>query len=233
MRGALPGEYGDIGDIGDIGDAENIGGIGDIWDMGDIRDAAGPATLGKWRDDARVVAAMLREEALELYRGEFCADSTLGCLVDAARVLEERYLRSALEQAHFWRTVALSQAPRPVASHRAATHGAALLIEQRGRYALSASARAVELGQPSRRAPMQTEWDERAMWREAQRNYERVLGVDPYHEEACIHCMQCCAALGDARGVGLTFERYRDVLQQDLSQAPSMRVERAYREFGP
>ncbi|HST06218.1 MAG TPA: bacterial transcriptional activator domain-containing protein, partial [Chloroflexia bacterium] len=224
MRGVLPGGY------GDIGDAEPVGSVRDIVDTGD---ASGPAPLGKGRENARVEAAMLREEALELYRGEFCADSTLGCLVDAARALEERYLRSALQQADFWRTVALGQAPRPLASHRAAPRGAALHVEQRGRYALSASDRAVELGQPSRQAPMQTEWDARAVWREAQRNYERVLMTDPYHEVACIHCMQCCAALGDARGVGITFERYRDVLHEDLSQAPSMRVERAYQEFAP
>jgi hypothetical protein len=47
----------------------------------------------------------------------------------------------------------------------------------------------------------------------------------------CIGILLRTWVLGDARGVGLTFDRYRDVMREDLLQAPSMRVERAYRKF--
>ena len=68
------------------------------------------------------------------------------------------------------------------------------------------------------------------MWREALRNYERVLKVDNYHEEAYVHAMECYAELGNARGVDRLFTRCQDVLHADLVQPPGEDVVRAYQQ---
>jgi excisionase family DNA binding protein len=146
-------------------------------------------------------AAALREDALQFYRGEFCEGFTTVCLVQEVRMLEERYIHAALQQADHWRAIALE-------------------IQASVESSLYASTPATRLSHP----------DVRAIWREALRNYERVLKVDSYHEEACIGAMECNARLGNGRGVGMVFNRHRDILEADLLQAPGALVLRAYQQ---
>lgn len=149
-------------------------------------------------------AAALREDALQLYRGEFCEGFANSCLAQEARMLEERYIHAALQQADYWRAIALE-------------------IEAAIRSNLCASPPATPTACPSHP-------DVRAIWREALRNYERVLRVDSYHEEACIGAMECNAHLGNGRGVGLIFNRHRDMLEADLLQPPGALVLQAYQQ---
>ena len=77
------------------------------WPVGPGGPGGPPASPA--RDEAQVVlaqAATLREEALQLYRGDFCQGSPNGCLADAARIIEERYIRSALQQGDYWCSMA-------------------------------------------------------------------------------------------------------------------------------
>jgi excisionase family DNA binding protein len=153
---------------------------------------------------AQEQAAALREDALQLYRGELCEGFTNAYLVQEARMLEERYIHAALQQADYWRAIALEIQ---------AAIGSNL-------YASIPATPAARLSHP----------DVRAIWREALRNYERVLRVDSYHEEACIGAMECNAHLGNGRGVGLVFNRHRDMLEADLLQAPGALVLHAYQQ---
>lgn len=168
----------------------------------------GPLEQDKARS-ALEEAAALREEALQLYKGEFCEGSTNGCLAQAARVLEERYKHAALQQGDYWRAMAQVMAKAQLT------------------YASTATPGAVHVPIPP---DSSTCTEVRTIWREALRNYERVLQVDHYHEEACMHAMECYAHLGNARGVGLVFNRYRDVLGADLLEAPGAAVVRAYQD---
>lgn len=158
-------------------------------------------------------AAGLREEALQLYKGEFCEGTTNGCLAQAARVLEERYKQAAVQQGDYWR--AMAQVMAKAMEKAQATHASA------------ATPGAMRVPIPP---DSSTCTEVRTIWREALRNYERVLQVDYYHEEACMHAMECYAHLGNARGVGLVFNRYRDALGADLLEAPGAAVVRAYRD---
>jgi excisionase family DNA binding protein len=151
---------------------------------------------------ARERAAVLREDALHLYKGEFCEGFTNVCLVQEAHVLEKRYIHAALQQADYWRAIALEIQGAIGSSLCAST----------------AATPAACLSYP----------DVRAIMREALRNYERVLRVDSYQEEACIGAMECNAHLGNGRGVGLVFNRHRDNLGADLLQAPGALVLQAY-----
>ena len=195
------------------------------WPVGPGEPGGPPASPA--RDEAQVVlaqAATLREEALQLYRGDFCQGSTNDCLANAARFIEERYIRSALQQGDYWYTVAqglqeayatgVFESKQPVADQR---------VGQR------------HLAHPPHpphpdHASSQSYLEVKAIWREALRNYERVLRVDAYREEAYIHVMHCHALLGDARGLGLTFKRYREVLHKELQLKPGPRVTLAYNE---
>lgn len=176
-------------------------------------------------------AAALREGALQLYRGEFCEGSTNGCLARAARMLEERYIHAALQQGNFWRATALEM-----------EEDLMLRIASEIRVALPSTSTACTAGttgapggatgrvRPYKRVDDRARLDARTIWREALRNYQRVLSVDNYHEEACIQAMGCHAHLCNGRGVGLVFNRYCDVLRADLSQEPEVAVARAYQE---
>jgi len=178
--------------------------------------------------DAIDVAAALREEALQLYKGEFCEGSTNGCLVQAARILEERYIHSSMQQGDYWRTIALTWQWAQAARNSFAAVAATAATGGTG----TARAARDPMHAPARPTPSACSigpevW---TIWREALRNYERVLRVDNYHEEAYIHAMECYAHLGNARGVDRMFNRCREVLHADLSQAPNVVVVRAYRE---
>jgi hypothetical protein len=157
-------------------------------------------------------AAVWREEALQLYEGEFCEGSTNGSLVDAARVLEERYKQAALKQGDYWRARAES-VEGSEATCASPVHASTATTRPERLHAAPHSSTSAEA---------------RVVWREALHNYERVLDVDGYHEEACRRAMECYARLGDARGVGVVFNRYRSTLQRDLSQRPEGALVRAY-----
>ena len=172
------------------------------------------------REEALAQAAALREEALRLYRGDFCDGSSNGCLAQAARTIEERYITSAVEQGDYWRWVALRGQ------------------EAEGNHPSRMVALATDMGVPGETPPddaavparpdrfaLQLQPGLRAAWREALLNYERVLQIDPYHEDACIRAMECYTALGNSRGVGLTFNRYQEVLKVDLHQSPGPRCD--------
>lgn len=163
-------------------------------------------------------AAALREEALQLYKGEFCEGSNNGCIVQAARVLEERYLRAALQQGDYWRGRALGA----LAPASRGTQVSCSFASVRGATASGVS------GTPTSAHPSHPEVQ--TIWREALRNYERVLNIDNYHEEAYTHAMECYAYLGNARGVDQIFMRYQDVLHADLLQAPGEGIVRTYGE---
>lgn len=156
-------------------------------------------------------AAVLREEALQLYRGELCEGSANGSIVQAARELEERYLRTCLQQGDYWR--ALAQAA-PLA-----TNG----VESREPLLEPVTAH----DEPEARA-LSSDPHYLGLWREALRNYERVLRVDNYAEEAHIGAMECLSHLGSGRGVDEAFIRCQDVLYTDLLQPPGEAVIRAY-----
>lgn len=176
-----------------------------------LRTPAGGVTSPMSDED---VAAVLREEALQLYRGEFCEGSNLGQIVQAARMLEERYIRSALQQADYWRA-------------RALCAGAAIGPEVEMRR-LQEGPREQDGALDPR--PGSPEPEQGMAWREALRNYERVLRIDNYHEEAYKHAMECYARLGNASGVGQIFARCQDILHADLMQPPGESVVRAYEE---
>lgn len=157
-------------------------------------------------------AAAVREEALQLYRGEFCEGSNAGPIVQAARILEERYLLSALQQGDYW---------------RARARRAKAIKWQDAQEARESDGTQVV---PLNLAPGSAHPEEGMAWREALRNYERVLQIDNYHEEAYSRAMECYAYLGNARGVGQMFTRCQDVLHADLMQPPGEAVVRAYEE---
>jgi hypothetical protein len=159
-------------------------------------------------------AAAIREEALQLYKGEFCEGSNAGPIVQAARLLEERYVLSALQQGDYWRARAL----RARAIKREDVQDAPE-AQGKGKQIIRLNAEA------STPDP-----DEDMAWREALRNYERVTNVDNYHEEAYRRAMECYARLGNAKGVGQTFTRCQDVLHADLMQLPGEEVVRAYED---
>lgn len=165
-------------------------------------------------------AAALREEALQLYRGALCQGSSNGCLIQAARELEERYKHAALQQGDYWRATAIAlQAGAP--ANRSPLWG-----EQWEQWT-GGAARARTAS--DRTSPFGAARPEvRSIWREALRNFERVLHVDNYHEEAYMSAMECYAYLGSARGVSLIFGRYRDVARVELSQMPSAEILRAH-----
>ena len=161
-------------------------------------------------------AAAVREEALQLYRGQFCEGSNAGPIVQAARILEERYLLSALQQGDYWRGRVLRVGAmkwHDDAQDRQDAQG-------------TPAAQSIPLDpEPESAHP-----EEDMAWRAALRNYERVLTIDNYHEEAYRRAMECYAHLGNARGVGQMFTRCQDVLHADLMQPPGEDVVRTYEE---
>ncbi len=171
------------------------------------------------QEEALAQAAALREEALRLYRGDYCEGSANGCLAEAARMIEERYISSAVEQGDYWRWVAFSTqaCAGSFPSQKAALATDEVVAGETALDRVTVPARPGEF-------PPQLQPGLRAAWREALLNYERVLQIDPYHEDACIRAMECYAALGNARGVGLTFNRHQEILKLDLRQVPSPRV---------
>lgn len=163
-------------------------------------------------------AAALREEALRLYKGSLCTGSNNGFVAQAARELEERYVRAAMQQAGYWRATAAHSAEHPVGSRAVLRPLHLLPAPYADRDAALATGQA--RGVASHLSCPEVE----AMWRESARNYERVLAVDSYHEEAYMHLMECQAHLGNARAVEQTYARCVDVLRADLSQAPGAPV---------
>jgi hypothetical protein len=171
-------------------------------------------------------AAALREEALQLYRGAFCQGSSNGCLMQAARELEERYKHAALQQGDYWRATAIAlQVSAP--ARRSHLWGQQWLGGPGG----PGGARGAGMVGTASDCTLPfgaVRPEVRSIWREALRNFERALHVDNYHEEAYMSAMECYAYLGSARGVSLIFGRYRDVARAELSQTPSAEVLRAH-----
>ena len=196
-----------------------------------MRKVQGLPVWAQTHEDALAQAAALREEALQMYKGDFCQGSANGCLAEAALMIEQRYISSAVEQAGYWRWVALRmQDPERSYSPRIGTPapdlGEAGEAGERSSDGLCGPMVSVR----SSRFIPQLQPGVRAAWREALLNYERVLQEDLYHEEACIRAMECYASLGNARGVGLTFKRYQEALETDLHQVPGPRVILAHDE---
>ena len=192
------------------GSSAPLGSLGSAWPQ--VLPNPSPERAGQVAAFAHDAAA-LREEALQLYRGAFCHGSGNGCLIQAARELEERYKCAALQQGEYWRATAIAlQAGAP--ARRSPLWGE----QWTGRVgrASTASDRTLPFGAARPEV--------RSLWREALRNFERVLHVDNYHEEAYMSAMECYAYLGSARGVSLIFSRYRDVARAELSQMPSAGV---------
>ncbi len=194
-----------------------------------VLSASGEATgedeercVARTRNSAIKRAAALREEALQLYKGELCEGSNNGCIAQAARMLEERYVRAALQQGDYWRTQALSAAAlKRQGQEMHIAHNSSLLP-------IGGLLRIPTPDTPP--LPSHTHPEVQTIWREALRNYERVLRVDNYHEEAYVHAMRCYAHLGNARGVDQIFTRCQDVLHADLRRSPGEDAVRAYME---
>lgn len=178
--------------------------------------------------ESLALAATLREEALRLYRGDLCDGSANGCLAEEGSMLEERYISSALDQAYYWRWVALHSQEASKSYFSSITALLEVIGAARGVFPAEIGlSPLIEVDViPSQRHP-----HVRAAWREALLNYERILEVDPYYEDACIYAMECYVALGNIRGMNLRFSKYRDVLQANLRQLPSNRIVRALEVF--
>jgi hypothetical protein len=166
-------------------------------------------------------AAALREEALQMYKGDLCEGSNNGCIAQAARMLEERYMRSALQQGDYWRAKALSVSAIGPERQGQDTSGAHSSLLYSG---------VVPTSPTSPGSLTLTHPEVHSFWREALRNYERVLKVDDYHEEAYTRVMECCAHLGNGRGVDQIFTRCQDVLHAGLMQSPGEDVVRTYQQ---
>jgi hypothetical protein len=175
------------------------------------------------QEEVLALAATIREEALRLYRGDFCDGSANGCLADAARIIEQSYISSAIEQGGYWRWIALrtQEANRSYFSRISAVLSVMEAGAKMSHVEADGSAY-IDLLSPQRHTHM------RAAWREALLNYERVLDADPYYEDACICAMECHIALGNRRGMDSTFTRYKEGLKQELQQEPSNRIVRAF-----
>jgi hypothetical protein len=171
------------------------------------------------------LAATLRDEALRLYRGDLCDGSANGCLAEAARVIQGRFISSAIEQGDYWRWAAC----RTQEANKSYFSSIKVLSEvmQAGAELFPAEVRLfanLDTGALSaQRHPYV-----RAAWREALHNYERILEVDPYYEDACVCAMECYAALGNMRGMHSRFTTYRELLRKDLQQEPGNRIVHAF-----
>lgn len=192
-------------------------------------------------------ATVLREKALKLYKGAFCEGSTNERVAQYARELEERYVRCGMQQANYWRTVALrgqaAAEAKFAGQHEPVSLLPALHAADPAAYAeyarsVSGSLRPVPLtslhgrdvrGKLYQAGPFMRPEVETS-WREGIRNYERVLAVDIYNEEAYAHLMECYAYLRDPVRVEESFARCCDVLSTDLAQSPGPLVLDAYRQ---
>lgn len=76
----------------------------DVWDFEDrLDEAARLVVRANFDKDAVVLAAAARQEAIQLYRGDFCQGVGSGSLARAAGYLRRRYLHAVLTQAVYWR----------------------------------------------------------------------------------------------------------------------------------
>jgi len=186
------------------------------------------------QEEDLTLAATIREEALRLYRGDFCDGSANGCIAEAGRVIEGRFISSAIEQGDYWRwaTCRTQEANKSYFPSIKALSD----VMQAGAELLPAEVRLS--ANPNRLAPdigvlsPQRHPHVRAAWRAALLHYEHVLDLDPYYEDACICAMECYAALGNMRGMHSRFTKYRGLLRKDLQQEPGNRIVRALEVFG-
>jgi DNA-binding SARP family transcriptional activator len=76
----------------------------DLWDFeAKLDEAARLAVRANMEPDTAHRAAALRQDAVLLYRGEFCKGIGAGAISDAAEYLRQRYLQAVLLQASYWK----------------------------------------------------------------------------------------------------------------------------------
>jgi hypothetical protein len=80
----------------------------DVWDFEiKLDQAAGLAVRASLEPSAADQAAALRQDAILLYRGEFCKGIGAGAIAHAAGYLHHRYLQAVMLQAIYWKDKAL------------------------------------------------------------------------------------------------------------------------------
>ncbi len=148
-------------------------------------------------------AAARRQEAILLYRGDFCKGVGAGCISYAAQQLRSRYLHALLQQATYWKGKAVRLRDP--------------LLENNGASITTNAA----LPSP----------EEQSAWLEALSNYRLAVQAEPYDEAAYVGAMQCLAHLGNSKGVQQTFARCSRVIKAELDRSPLATTMQAARRY--
>lgn len=165
--------------------------ICDVWEFERNLSEAERLSVQSARDPAAAEqAALLRQNAIALYKGEFCRGIGLDYISEAAAQFHRRYLQTLLLQANYWKA-------RAAQSH--AQQGNRALREQ------SQSERAI---------------DAERCWLESLNNYMLAIEAEPYEEAAYAGAMLCQSYLGQAANFKHTFARCADVLRTHLDREP-------------
>lgn len=144
--------------------------ICDLWEFEDrLNQAERLAVRAGIEPDAADKAAILRQEAIVMYGGDFCTGIVTECITRAAEYLRDRYLRAVVSQGAYWKGRALD------------------LQKARSRGSTWGNVRGVNPDDP--------QVEEEKAWLEALSNYRLAAHVEPYADAAHAGVMLCQAKL--------------------------------------